>query len=457
MSDTTPIQTVLQQRDARPVAGEHLEVLGKKAAADWGTGKFASLNEAVVDIVRGERLSPEQVRRVVEFTNGNAYLNEFRKEGSHKVVHFDNGPADPAQVLQDLNDGGGGTVYDRGTLDYNMPPEHGHKEASVREYAAMDKTAAANDEPGADLPKLNKLPSLPKLGHALERHEDALWDLFKVSGDTVKEASANPHQGLVALQQQLHGTRAELQSNLDCFNAEMLEASHGLYHQVKQAALTGATLGELVSAWSVVNDDPLYVKVAFSQITPKLRASGMFHSFEAIGESLLKTAAAGVEVDTAHPAVVAFADFCTALNKVAATRVTLGEVTAAANEADFALKQASGMIGKLLGRGAKEAPKTGGLIGAAKTVIKGTSKAIDSASPHVARALVGAEGAKSLAPTLAKGLKGTAAVGGLLAGNAAVQNVTDRPGVRAATGAVKSVVPGTQEYQQRRYNNMTGQ
>ena len=72
MSDTTPIQTVLQQRDARPVAGEHLEVLGKKAAANWGTGKFASLNEAVVDLVRDERLSPEQVRRVVEFTNGAA-------------------------------------------------------------------------------------------------------------------------------------------------------------------------------------------------------------------------------------------------------------------------------------------------------------------------------------------------------------------------------------------------
>lgn len=458
MSDTTPIQTVLQQRDARPVAGEHLEVLGKKAAADWGTGKFASLHEAVVSTVRSEQLSPEQVRRVVEFTNGSAYLNEFRKEGSHKVVHFDNGPADPAQVLQDLNDGGGGTVYDRGTLDYNMPPEHGHKEASVREFnSSMDKTAAANEEPGADLPKLTKLPSLPKLGHALERHDQAFWDLFKTSDDSVKEASPRTNTELVALQQELHGTRSELQSNLDSFNGEFYEATQGLYFQVKQACLNGATLGELITAWSVVNEDPLYVKTAFSKITPQLRSSGVFHSFEAIGDSLLKTAALGVEVDTAHPAVVAFADFCTALNKVAATRVALGEVDAAAGEADMALKQASGMLGKLLGRTAKEAPKTGGLIGAAKSVVKGTSNAIDAASPHVARALVGAEGAKTLAPTLAKGLKGTAAVGGLLAGNAAVQNVTDRPGVHAVASAVKSTVPGTMEYQQRRYNNMTGQ
>jgi hypothetical protein len=99
----------------------------------------------------------------------------------------------------------------------------------------------------------------------------------------------------------------------------------------------------------------------------------------------------------------------------------------------------------------------GGILGAAKSVAKHTSSAIDSASPHVARALVGEEGAKKLAPTLAKGLKGTALVGAGLTANAAVQNVTDRPGVHAAAGAVKSVVPGTMEYNQRRYNNQTGQ
>lgn len=441
MSSDTPIQTVLQQRDARPVAGEHLEVLGKKAAADWGTGKFASLHEAVIGTVRSEQLSPEQVRRVVEFTNSNAYLNEFRKEGSHKVVHFDNGPADPAQVLQDLNDGGGGTVYDRGTLDYSMPPEHGHKKvAAARATEAMDKTASANDVPAVDLPKLTKMPSLPKLGHALERHDQAFWDLFATSADTVKEASANPQQELVEVQQRLHGTRSELESNLNCFDAEYKEASQALFHQVKQASMQGATLGELVAAWSVVNDDPLFVKAAFSAITPQLRSSGLFGSFDAIGESLMKTAGVGGDVDVTHPAVVAFSDFCIALNKVASTRILLGEVTAAAGEADMALKLAAG-----------------GIIGGAKAVVKGTSKAIDKASPHVARALVGADGAKKLAPRLAMGMKGTAAVGGVLAGNAAVQNVTDRPAVRGVASAVKSTVPGTMEYQQRRYNNMTGQ
>lgn len=119
-----PSIALLQQSHAIPKSGEELEVLGKSAARKYVSGHCPTLNEAVVDTVKHGGLSPEQVRRVVEFANVNAYLTEFNKEGgAHKYVEFHGGPANPAEVLRDLNDGGGGTVFDRGLADYSHDPE----------------------------------------------------------------------------------------------------------------------------------------------------------------------------------------------------------------------------------------------------------------------------------------------------------------------------------------------
>jgi len=143
-----PSIALLQQSHAIPKSGEELEVLGKAAAKKYASGRCPTLNEAVVDTVKHGGLSPEQVRRVVEFANVNAYLSEFGKEGSaHKYVEFNGGPANPAEVLRDLNDGGGGTVFDRGLADYSHDPET-PKTASLlsKNMAVMErmKTAAVH-------------------------------------------------------------------------------------------------------------------------------------------------------------------------------------------------------------------------------------------------------------------------------------------------------------------------
>ena len=118
-----PAQWSFQQSHARPISGQELETFGKHAADRWSCGEYGTLSEAVVESVKTAGLSPEQVRRVVEFANTHAYLTEFNKEGqAHRVIDFAGGPANPSQVLQDLNDGGGGTVFDHGTLDYNRAP-----------------------------------------------------------------------------------------------------------------------------------------------------------------------------------------------------------------------------------------------------------------------------------------------------------------------------------------------
>ena len=167
MDNDMPIQTALQQLKAKPVSGEHLEVLGKYAARAWDRGDYNTLNEAVVGTVRDEHLSPEQVRRVVEFCNGEAYLSEFRKEGSkHRVVHFACGPADPGVVLRDLNDGGGGSVVDTGDGDYRLSVE-----------GAMKKAASA-------APSLEKTASVTSYvastsnSRDLSAYEDDFWAMF---------------------------------------------------------------------------------------------------------------------------------------------------------------------------------------------------------------------------------------------------------------------------------------
>lgn len=442
-----PIQTVLQQRDARPIPGEHLELLGKKAASEWVQGKVASLHEAVVGAVRGERLSPEQVCRVVEFANGDAYLQEFRKEGgAHRVVHFDHGPADPAQVLQDLNDGGGGSLYDRGTLDYQRDPESVYKAAQAgcthqggcrcrKTESVTEKTASVEDN--TSMPKLPKSPSLPKAAADAQREQE-FWDMFQTGGGE-KIAFANPMRPLEDVRQEIAGARDKLAHLIEQLELDYAEAGHELYREVKQASLAGTSLGDMVRAWSSVNEDPIYVKIAFQMLTPRLRREGV-HSLESLGESLQKVASDGTP-DPEHPLMSTYAEFVGTLNKLASARALHEEFALGVTQATTLLKQAA----------------AGGLLGAAKRGISAAGHGIDAAAPGIARVLVGPEGARDLAPTLATGLKATGLVGAGLVGNAAVQSVTDRPAVQRGLEAVQSVVPGTAAYEMRRYRNMTGQ
>jgi len=416
-----PMQTILQQRDARPVSGEHLEVLGKAAATSWTLGKHASLNDAIVDTIRGERLSPEQVRRVVEFTNGDAYLREFRKEGAvHRVVNFDCGPASPSQVLQDLNDGGGGTISDRGTLDYAMTPSMAKRASADRDTTPLEKTASV--EPAQK---------------EASRYEDHLWEML---GGNPKGSMpfAEPLRPLEDLRHKLAGARDATASELDGLEVDYADVCDRLHGHVKQASLDGTSLGDIVRAWATVESDPVYVKVAFSMLTPRFQREQLFPSLDAIGASLEKRAMRG-EVNPQHDLVTTYAEFVDVLNKLASMRVAHDELSAGADTTESLLKQG------------------GGVLGAAKKGLSMASHGIDAASKPLAHILVGPRDAKKLAPVLATGGKAVGLLGAGLAGNAAVQSVTDRPAVQNTTRAIKSVVPGTAEYQNRRYRNMTGQ
>jgi hypothetical protein len=417
-----PAQTLLQQHHARSVSGEELEAFGKRAAARWGEGTYDTLTEAVVETVKHAQFSPEQVRRVVEFANQTAYLAEFKKEGSsHRIVDFAGGPADPSQVIKDLNDGGGGTVFDRGTLDYSMPPVSRMKEAAAE---GSEKTASALPNCSQELP-------------CETPYEKAFWEQF--GGADQKLAYAEPLRPLADTYNTLKGASDQLASDLDALEVDFKEASQELFHHVKQAALGGYSLGDVLTAWEPVTPDPVFVKAAFQTLTPLLRSS-VFPSFDAIGASLAKVASQPRLVDLSHPVVTTFQEYCDVVSKLANLRDLKTEIDAGVAEAETLLKSAA----------------LGGAIGQAWQGLGSAGKTIGSAAGKAADYLVGAN-PQAVAGAVQKGVQYGGAGLGLLAANAALQEVTDRPGVQKATGALKSLVPGTQEYQVRRYNNQLGQ
>lgn len=274
----------VQHLQPRAVSGEHLEVLGKEAAAAWCQGKYKDLSDAVIQTVKQASLSSEQVRRVIEFTNIAAFNREFQKEAApHRVVSFSGGPADPSAIIKEINDHGAVTSYDRGLSDYHSPPPERTKVASPQAEAAFDELLAR--------------PSAPEY------------------------PMSNPLEAAIDTWDKLSAARDRLTTELDGLEVMFHDLKDRVFYEVKQAALNGASLGEIVQAWQTVSPGEEYIKVAFTYLTPRLIENGVFSSVAQMSHSLDKTASARV-VNPRHPLVTEFGDFCEALSKLAETRAT---------------------------------------------------------------------------------------------------------------------------------------
>jgi hypothetical protein len=268
--------------------------------------------------------------------------------------------------------------------------------------------------------------------------EDALWHVLG-GGQEEKLAYADPCKPLKDLQDKLAGAAQQLDSELNSLEVDYAEAGDRLYQQVKQAALEGTALGDVVAAWSEVSPSAEHVKVAFQLMTPRLRREGVFPSYDALGASLTKVGSAERMTNIEHPIVTAFGDFCTVLNKLASLREMQLELEEGRAKTAALLKQA---LGGALG-------KAWGALGSAG----------QTAGPAVGRAaeyLVGANPA-AVAPIASKAIQYGGAGAAVLGANALSQQVTDRPVVNKLQGAALSAVPGTQEYNMRRYRLQMGQ
>jgi len=385
---------------ARNVSGEHLEVLGKQAAARWESGEYKTLTDSVTSMVKAAHLSPEQVKRVIEFANTAAYLGEFKKEGNpNRVIEFHGGPADPSEILKDLNDGGGGTVFDSGNSDYNFPP----KEAS-------EKTASSHDE-------------------------GALAMLF---GSTAPEPLPyeNPLSEAISLKDKLAGYAAHLQSEMSGLEIAYAELGSRVYHEVKQASLAGVPLGHILQAWEQVAPSNDYIKVAFELMTPRLLREEVFRSLEQMTASVDKTASARA-LNVKHPLIAEFQEFCETLNKLAEARETREEALVHVGHLDTFIKKASTL---------------GEIYGAAN---KGARRAADAATPFVSKHV-----GETAGKVVGKAIDWSPQLAIAAAANEAHTHLKHDPAlapVRAAGNFALQQVPGTKQNIMHKYEVESGQ
>lgn len=390
------IHGLLQQLSAKEISGEHLEVLGKSASTMWCEGRAKTLNDAVVETVKHAGLSPEQVKRVVEFTNTSAYLTEFRKEGSaNKVVSFGaGGPASPSAVLQDLNDGGGGSVFDPGNGDYHQPPR--------------EKTAAPNDI-----------------------HEAAFAEMFHAVDPALP--NAEPLSNTLDLRDKLASAYDQATSQISTLENMFDDLRERCFFNVKQASLLGTPLSETINVWSQVAPSMDHVKVAFQCILPMLLENEVFASGEAVADSLQKVASVSGVVNQEHPLVVDFKDFCDSLQKLAEVReeqLAVGEGLAQVNHF---LKAANGDAG-LLQKGIHAVGRAGQHAG--------------HAGERVGDALLG-QGKGKLVGTAAR--LATYALPAVGANEVYRRTLKHNPTFQSAKGTALGAIPGTEEYNQKEY------
>lgn len=384
MSDL-PSNLLLQQEHAKPKTGEELEVLGKEAAAKYGRGECKTLTEAVLETVKTAHLSPEQVRRVVEFTNVTAFNDEFKKEGSgHRIVEFVGGPADFPEILKDLNDGGTEQVIDKHAFDYSAPPPDVAKLYARNE----DRLGLENT----------------KLAEAFGAEEVAL-------------PYADPMRDVLDMRDKLAGAEQELATELTYLESQYTDVLDDLYRNVKQASLEGIELGQILQVWTPLSGHPEFIKSAFAHLAPRLVENEVFRSTIDIADSITKVASGMSMVNVGHPLVVRFKDYCETLTKLAETRRAhqdiseqLDRVTTFAKSAAGNAAAAKELLGKAWGASKDVARDAAPMVGGAlRTAGNVAADVAETTIPYVPHAAVGYGGLKGVeaareSPTVQKAL-----------------------------------------------------
>jgi hypothetical protein len=455
MSDL-PLVLLQQQANAVPRTGEDLEVMGKHAALNF-LRRGGTLTTAVVETVKHAGLSPEQVRRVTEFANVNAYLTEFNKEGESRYVEFEGGPASPAAVLQELNAGGSepgatgsgdytlmpyekvGSVYSSSTGTEKVAANHrfGPSETDYA-YDMVSDIARGHDDVNWGVPSMYSDHLGKARVHALAAHTGRSPVVVKTAsgpldfdvGETmyreVFKPVVEPLNGEVGdeytkLAADLSDAAEYALSEVSSLEVGYQDALEGLYQEVKTAALDGVTLGQIMGAWRGYVPDATYIKTAFMHVGPRLIDEGVFNG-DSFGASLQKTAAAGL-VNPEHPLVTGVKHYCDTLYKLASKRAAYEELREYAGQAK---KQAS-------------------IWGSARDLAGGFAPKAEAGTHAVLTNIIGEGGAaRGLSKAVGTGVKYAPHAAVVLGINELLNRMKHNRLVRSVAG----LVPGTQANEQ---------
>lgn len=404
----------------KAVSSEHLQVLGKHASTLFQSQKVASMNDAVLRAVQDEHLNAQQVRRVVEFANVDAFREKHASMTGDKIVVFQGGPADPSVVLQRLNvteKTASAAQYD--LSDYDGPPSQSYTQAEI------------------------------EMGDKLLSHT------FKTASSQQEEQEVSMNT-IYALRDKLAGARDFLESELLTAEGDMHFVLSSLYENVKEAHAEGVSMGQMLNSWSKVSsakNAPAFanqsIKLASSFVIPKLLEDAVFYSKEELSKSFSKTAAVG-SVNMNHPLITDFLKTAFLLEKIAVNKQALEEITTQYNRVDDFVKQALNF--KPRGRDFED---IGSAIGSAEGLIPKAYRAADYLAPHTGSAarsavdLLAGEGS-SIGRTTGKVTDWATRNAPTLAGLAAVNAVyNSAPGRRLTYNVNSRFNPLSQAYQQR--------
>jgi hypothetical protein len=168
-----------------------------------------SLNDAVLSVIGHEDLGPEHTRRVCEFANQEAFQREWEKGGSVRNVEFDGGPADPAVVLRELNDGARPETVR--VSDYDEPPTKTARADRRVEEEIFGKYAQPMVHP-------SEMPSLMP--------------------------------GMHRLRQTAAGAQDHIHSKISSLEVSKEAVARDLGDAVTDSVLSGNSLHKIASAWS---------------------------------------------------------------------------------------------------------------------------------------------------------------------------------------------------------------
>lgn len=331
--DSQRLAALVQQKNASPRASAHLAVLGKTAAAAWGSGKFASLTDAVVDTVRSEALGPEQVQRVVEFANHTAFDSEFKRASRVRIVDFSAGPADPVSVLNRLNEAPK-TAQDNGSLDYIGAPPSGTRASRLELIKAAFKTEGSSYE----------------VDNPMSTMSAARMDLDQAYDDKTAEIS-------------------RLEFEYERFQDRF-------YQEVKQAAAGGVSLGEVVRCIHPDVIDAEFCKMAMAKVARRLVDERVIHSTK-LASSYQHVGSGGIR-NANHPINVSFRGMQGTLAKLGAARKVRDEIG-----------QGVSVLNTFLNNPGKFAEAAKGLIPAVTGLAEKASVPAGNAARAVGKALMG--------------------------------------------------------------------
>jgi len=292
---------------------EMLEMMGKEAATMFLKDSIP-LNEGISKLAaQHDSISPEQVKRVVEFANTAVYLakhDQSKASGSeHSYPQFD--LADAGRVIQDLSDGARSTVVTETDIDYNRQ---------------IKKTKVSSPET-----------------------ERALSELFKVA-EVEKEYSKETivHE-VMSAKETLSSLRDNLMDRYNQHEALFKEAAAEFYDVLKRQILDGGSFGEAYAATETITGDEtkkLLEPVVQRLIQEKVASVSQLKKQLAEGEKFAHSL-----VDTSHPLIQSYSAMIMSGEELRSTIVALDEVQDELKDVNDFIKNAFAPAVMAAGRG----------------------------------------------------------------------------------------------------------